>query len=148
MSHNSVPRIVLYIFASFLETQRPSPFNVPHDGQSENTSLLTINTEYERKVTEFNQKRPWGNRMPQSRISSWADPVSARDVLQSGEGAEPGPNPKRGSKGKSRLGEGSLVGSEVPEMEEPEETLYDSLGERSEGGEEVPRRGVRYGPRR
>lgn len=102
-------------------------------------------------MTEFNQKRPWGNRIPQSRISSWADPVSARGVLQSGEEAEEGKselNPKRGSKGKSRLGEESLVGSEVPETEEPEEAVYDSLGERSEGGEEIPRRGVRYGPRR
>lgn len=35
--------------------------------------------EYERKIHEFNQKRSWFRRSYPSRISSWADPVSALD---------------------------------------------------------------------
>ncbi|KAF9462668.1 hypothetical protein BDZ94DRAFT_1194337 [Collybia nuda] len=131
-----------------IENQRP--FNVLHDGQSESTSLHTINTEYERKVIEFNQKRPWGNRVPQSRISSWADPVSARDILP-GEEGKLGPSLKRRSKGRSRLAEGSALGSEVAETEEPDEegVISESVGERSEGGgEPLKRRAVRYGPLR
>ncbi|KAL6309539.1 hypothetical protein BKA93DRAFT_722828 [Sparassis latifolia] len=38
-------------------------------------------SEYDRRVTEFNQKRPSTKAMFQSRIISWSDPVSARDLL-------------------------------------------------------------------
>ncbi|KAG6873315.1 hypothetical protein C0995_000468 [Termitomyces sp. Mi166 len=63
-----------------IDNLRPSPFSLLQDRRSlENTSLAT--SEYERKVTEFNQKRPWGNRLFQTRISSWADPFSARELL-------------------------------------------------------------------
>ncbi|KAG6897456.1 hypothetical protein C0992_001456 [Termitomyces sp. T32_za158] len=63
-----------------IDNVRPSPFSLIQDARSlENTSLPT--SEYERKVTEFNQKRPWGNRKPHSRISTWADPLSARELL-------------------------------------------------------------------
>ncbi|KAG6900955.1 hypothetical protein C0993_004392 [Termitomyces sp. T159_Od127] len=56
------------------------PFSLIQDARSlENTSLPT--SEYERKVTEFNQKRPWGKRKPHNRISTWADPLSARELL-------------------------------------------------------------------
>lgn len=51
------------------------------DGQSrESTSLINVSTEeYERKVHEFNRKRPGFHRSYPSRITSWADPVSAFD---------------------------------------------------------------------
>ncbi|KAH0587538.1 hypothetical protein H2248_006318 [Termitomyces sp. 'cryptogamus'] len=55
-----------------IDNLRPTPFSLTQD------ALSLPNSEYERKVTEFNQKRPWGNRTPQNRISSWADPLSAR----------------------------------------------------------------------
>ncbi|KAF7331989.1 hypothetical protein MKEN_00079200 [Mycena kentingensis (nom. inval.)] len=42
---------------------------------------LVTSEEYERKLNAFNQKRPWGNRLVQNRITSWSDPVSAREVL-------------------------------------------------------------------
>jgi hypothetical protein len=142
-------QIPLHLFNKCItENQRPSPFNVLHDGQSGST-LHTTNTEYERKVTEFNQKRPWGNRVYQSRVSSWADPVSARDILD-GDEENLETSLKRRSKGKSRLA--GLVGSEVVEMDEPEEVAedgYESVGERSEGGEDAPRRrATMYGPHR
>lgn len=44
--------------------------------------------EYNRKVHAFNQKRPWGNRFNQSRVSSWSDPVSAREILNEGENSD------------------------------------------------------------
>ncbi|KAG6821260.1 hypothetical protein H0H93_002370 [Arthromyces matolae] len=57
------------------------PFSLLQDGLSlENTSLAT--SDYDRKVSEFHQKRAWNHRIPQNRISSWADPLSgAREFL-------------------------------------------------------------------
>jgi hypothetical protein len=33
-------------------------------------------------VSVFNQKRPWGKNIYQSRVSSWADPLSAQEIVE------------------------------------------------------------------
>jgi hypothetical protein len=54
-------------------------------GVSAESSALNLDaaatSDYERKVTAFNQKRSWPKGYVQSRVSSWADPVSARGIL-------------------------------------------------------------------
>ncbi|KAF5388112.1 hypothetical protein D9615_000428 [Tricholomella constricta] len=124
-----------------IDNLRPSPFHLPHDGRSfESTSFTThTNTDYERKVIEFNQKRPWGNRMPKNRVSSWADPISARGILDEDssdlEGKVGPTKPRRRTRGDTI---GSWLGAASVLSEEPEEAWED--GEREwfeeEGGYE------------
>ncbi|KAG6919418.1 hypothetical protein DXG01_006301 [Tephrocybe rancida] len=106
---------------------RRNPFTLFQDGPSMESTSLT-NTEYERKVTEFNQKRPWGTRMPQHRISSWADPFSARELLDDERSSTVSRRRKRGNTIGSLLG-GASVLSEV--MSEDWEDLdgVESAGE-------------------
>jgi hypothetical protein len=44
-------------------------------------SLKLPTTDYERRLSAFNRTRPLGKVSYQSRVSSWADPVSAREIL-------------------------------------------------------------------
>jgi hypothetical protein len=44
-------------------------------------SLKLPTTDYERRLSAFNRTRPLGKKSYQSRVSSWADPVSAREIL-------------------------------------------------------------------
>ena len=92
-----------------IEMQQPSSFTVLHNGRSLEASLAKAEAERERKVLEFDQKRPRGNRIYQSRVSSWADPISARDNLD-GEEEELGVGIKRRNLMKpSRLAEGNAA---------------------------------------
>lgn len=131
---------------------RPSRFNFLHDGQSlESTSLTAnTNTEYERKITEFNQKRPWGNRIHQSRVSSWADPVSAREIIDGdidGEGPDMARNKrKRGDTVGSTLAGGSVLSEEPQEIGEETEKRDWSDNERIYDA--PSRRVAMFGPRR
>jgi len=80
--------------------------------------------EYERALTRLlNQKRPWANRrLTQStRVSSWADPVSARD----GEESEAESGSARGQEEDERgLGQRSkLTFSAAGVYDDPEEEL-------------------------
>lgn len=56
-------------------------------------SLNADDPEYQRKVDEFVRKRPWGNRFTATRVSSWSDPVSARDDVEHLEHKSDGPEP-------------------------------------------------------
>ncbi|KAF8076409.1 hypothetical protein FPV67DRAFT_1604951 [Lyophyllum atratum] len=132
-----------------IDNLRPSPFHLLHDGLPlESTSVN--NTDYERKVTEFNQKRPWGGRIQQSRVSSWADPVSGRGLLdQDGSdlelkvGGTKSRRRKRGDTISSLLGRASVL------SEEPDETLYDDEGCEWLGEYEFPNRRLEmFGPAR
>ena len=121
-----------------VDHQTSIPFNILHNGASAESSALNLNTDYERKVNAFNQGRPWGNRVYQSRISSWSDPVSARGTLNEDEdGSEGGGDGSMGSEGRnnqskvrSGLGRESLLGNEDGEL----------VSEPEEYGEESPRR--------
>lgn len=58
-----------------------------YGGPSAESSALNLNatsSDYERRVGAFNQKRAWKG-VYQSRVSSWSDPVSAREVLDGEE---------------------------------------------------------------
>ncbi|KAJ7129648.1 hypothetical protein C8R44DRAFT_850755 [Mycena epipterygia] len=53
------------------------------------SSAANLNAEeYDRKLSAFNHKRPWGARLNQNRVSSWSDPVSAREILDADESEE------------------------------------------------------------
>jgi hypothetical protein len=101
--------------------------------RSATSSAANLNAEeYDRKLSAFNHKRPWGTRLNQHRVSSWSDPVSAREVLDADESeesiaAEEGsivsdrqhrPRSRTGS----RLARGSVLGYE-------EEVLYDETSD-------------------
>ncbi|KAG6817424.1 hypothetical protein H0H87_009069 [Tephrocybe sp. NHM501043] len=107
-----------------VDNLRPSPFTLLHDGRSlESTSLITSGTtadkDYERKVSAFNQKRPFGARVPQHRISSWADPFSARELLdEDGEGG--GVTARRPRARRGTIGSASVLSEVVSEEEEKE----------------------------
>ena len=60
-------------------------------------------SDYDRRVTEFNRKRPSPKAGYQSRVSSWSDPVSAREILDVDE-----PRGRRKMK-PSRLGQTTLT---------------------------------------
>lgn len=67
--------------------------------ESEESGIST--SDYDRLVTEFNRKRPSPKPGYQNRISSWSDPVSAREILDD----ETRPRKRK----PSRLGQTSLV---------------------------------------
>ncbi|KAK7061736.1 hypothetical protein R3P38DRAFT_2831259 [Favolaschia claudopus] len=121
--------------------------------------------EYDRKLSAFNHKRPWGTRLNQNRISSWSDPVSAREMVddedesdESAEGEEgsssmassvPRPHRKRATVGSSKLAHVSIL-----DEEEEVSVFYDepleALGYLSDAAQ-MPsprRRTVALGPRR
>lgn len=64
----------------------------------ESGSASTQQSDYERRVTEFNRKRPATKPAYGNRISSWSDPVSAREIVEDAR------RERRGM-GKSRLEE-------------------------------------------
>ncbi|KAJ7180109.1 hypothetical protein C8R43DRAFT_1117442 [Mycena crocata] len=83
------------------------------------SSAANLNAqEYDRKLSAFNHKRPWGARMTQNRVSSWSDPVSAREILdgddsESEEGSLASGRPRRTREhAGSRLAQGSVLGEE------------------------------------
>ena len=118
---------------------QPNSFNILHDGRSLETSLAHANAERDRKVLEFDQKRPWGNRIYQSRITSWADPISARDILD-GEGGEVGADVKKKEMKPTTTAERSLV--------EEDEDSGELAGDWSDGIRDTPRRTLAYGSQR
>ena len=103
---------------------------VPPEGSSSAPNLqgsLSVQ-EYERTLTRLlNQKRPWANRrLTQStRVSSWADPVSARDGEEKESEAESGS--ARGQEEDERGGgpgqRSKLSFSAAGVYDEPEEEL-------------------------
>jgi hypothetical protein len=104
------------------------------------TSLADAKAERERKVLEFDQKRPWSNRVYQSRITSWADPISARNVLDGeDEEGDVGVNKKEEMK-PSTLTEGSVA--------EEDEDSGELVGDWSDGIREAPRRTLVYDAQR
>ncbi|KAJ7095410.1 hypothetical protein B0H15DRAFT_1020241, partial [Mycena belliarum] len=108
--------------------------------------------EYDRKLTAFNHKRPWGSRLNQNRVSSWSDPVSAREVLDADEseesmGEEINLVRDRHRRIGSRLARASVLGGEDdPLYEEPS----DLAGYLSDAAPLPPleRRPTMLGPRR
>ncbi|KAJ6613421.1 hypothetical protein B0H10DRAFT_2436451 [Mycena sp. CBHHK59/15] len=101
--------------------------------RSARSSAQNLNAqEYDRKLSAFNHKRPWGNRMYQSRVSSWSDPVSAREILnRDGELSEDTTGDERSvlsdrHRRRSQLARGSVLGDDEPEVlhEEPDEVGY------------------------
>ncbi|KAG5652466.1 hypothetical protein H0H81_004962 [Sphagnurus paluster] len=121
--HNSLPEGL-----STAHNLRPSPFSLLHDGRSLESTSFTTNTEYERKVTEFNQKRPRAGRVSQSRVSSWADPVSARSILdEESSDVDSSSRPPRRKRGDT-AGSGSWLGVTNVVNEEPDEISEEEEG--------------------
>ena len=46
---------------------------------------MNLTADYERRLSSLNQKRPWSKLVHPSRVSSWADPLSAQDIVEEGE---------------------------------------------------------------
>ncbi|KAJ6485040.1 hypothetical protein C8R47DRAFT_1217080 [Mycena vitilis] len=123
------------------------------------SSAANLNPEeYDRKLSAFNHKRPWGARMNQTRISSWSDPVSAREIMdgddsddsltgEEGSSVVSGSRPHRTrAHAKSRLR--SVLGDEEPVLYE--ESSDATGGYLSDAAPLSPpkRRPVTLGPRR
>ncbi|KAJ7179118.1 hypothetical protein C8R46DRAFT_625399, partial [Mycena filopes] len=121
--------------------------------------------EYDRKLSAFNHKRPWGARMTQTRVSSWSDPVSARENMDGDESDESatgedgsGPSVASGA-GARRVREyggsqlargGSVLGEEEVMSEELSDAEAAAAGYLSDAPP-VPaprRRPATFGPRR
>ncbi|KAJ6539368.1 hypothetical protein B0H19DRAFT_1240124 [Mycena capillaripes] len=114
------------------DPRTPKQFDAMRSAAS---SAANLNPEeYDRKLNAFNTKRPWGNRMNQTRISSWSDPVSAREILdddsedsisgdEGSSGVMNGSRPHRTrAPGGSRLARTSVLGDEEPVLyDEPSE---------------------------
>ncbi|KAJ6515875.1 hypothetical protein C8R45DRAFT_1140940 [Mycena sanguinolenta] len=118
--------------------------------------------EYDRKLSEFNHKRPWGARMVQTRVASWSDPVSAREILDGesddsggeGEGSVAsgvgGVRRRRRTEGSKLAHGGSVLGDDESAVlyEEP---MSDAAAGYLSDAPPVPaprRRPVALGPRR
>jgi hypothetical protein len=106
-------------------------------------------SDYDKRVHAFNKKRPWpvGKGGRQSRVPSWSDPVSARDILDEDElGYYDGSGRSRSrSRSRTRTWSSHLRGSFGPDVEEIGVTV--SGGEASGDGEHR-RRLFRHGVRR
>ena len=118
---------------------QPNSFNILHDGRLLETSLAHARAERDRKVLEFDQKRPRGNRVGQNRITSWADPISARDILDE-EDEEVGMGVRKKEPRPITLPEGSLV--------EEDEDSGELAGDWSDGIRDTPRRTLVYDSQR
>ncbi|KAJ6599043.1 hypothetical protein DFH09DRAFT_1356186 [Mycena vulgaris] len=137
------------------DPRTPKPFE---DMRSAASSAANLNSEeYDRKLSAFNHKRPWGTRLNQNRVSSWSDPVSAREIIDADESEES----MTGEEGSmlsdrhrqtrervgSRLVRGSVLGDEEDVLyEEPS----DVAGYLSDAQPVAPprRRPATFGPRR
>jgi hypothetical protein len=115
----------------------------------ENSAVnLSAPSDHERRVSAFNRTRPFGGY--QSRISSWSDPVSARDILDGDGSPEAGDDRMRennsgrksnksdvkipphqglktGLEQSSKLSVAEAVEEEVEEDEDLERRLRESL---------------------
>ncbi|KAJ7507836.1 hypothetical protein B0H11DRAFT_2218648 [Mycena galericulata] len=116
------------------------------------SSAANLNTEeYDRKLSAFNHKRPWGTRLTQNRVSSWSDPVSAREIVDMNESEE------------SMTGDGSLLSDRLRRARSPaprptgsvleEEVLYEEPSDAGYLSDAAPvpsprRRLLTFGPRR
>ncbi|KAJ7771390.1 hypothetical protein DFH07DRAFT_1057717 [Mycena maculata] len=134
------------------DPRTPKQFDAMRSAAS---SAANLNAEeYDRKLSAFNHKRPWGARMTQNRVSSWSDPVSAREILDAdeseesmtGEGSVASSRLRRArSPAGSRLArpEGSILGEE-------EEVLYEEPSDAGYLSDAVPppRRRITLGPQR
>ncbi|KAJ7228667.1 hypothetical protein GGX14DRAFT_692610 [Mycena pura] len=88
-----------------------------------------VNAEkYDRKLSAFNNKRPWSTRLVQNRVSSWSDPVSAREILDADESEENVTGDGASDRARhphvpreltsSRLAQGSVLGDEDAALDE------------------------------
>ncbi|KAJ7276422.1 hypothetical protein B0H12DRAFT_1318853 [Mycena haematopus] len=127
---------------------------------SSSANIMNPAEEYDRKLSALNHKRPWGARMVQTRVSSWSDPVSAREVLDGAEESEESEEGSGVSMGMvsgvgrrtrpvegSKLAQGSVFGDE-------ESVLYDEPSDAAGYLSDAPpvppprRRPIALGPRR
>ncbi|KAF7301688.1 hypothetical protein MIND_00734300 [Mycena indigotica] len=116
------------------DPRTPRPLEPSLSATSSNANLLN-SEEFERKLSAFNHKSPWGNRIVQNRISSWSDPVSAREIIDSEESDDSGGTGEEGSglsdrngkrrhpppvreRAASRLAQSSVFG-------EPDDVIYE-----------------------
>ncbi|KAJ7908344.1 hypothetical protein B0H13DRAFT_2662099 [Mycena leptocephala] len=141
------------------DPRTPKQFETARSAAS---SAANLNAEdYDRKLSAFNHKRPWGTRMSQTRVSSWSDPVSAREILDGDDseesltGEEGNSSVASGHPRRTRAQPGSrLAWGSVPE--EQEQVLYEeptdaAAGYLSDAGaalQPLKRRPVALGPRR
>lgn len=117
---------------------QPNSFNSLHDGRLLEASLAKAKADRQRKVLEFDQKQSSGNRSHQNRISSWADPVSARDIM---DGEEDEAGAKRTKEVKpSKLAEGSIM----EEVVEDDDDELEPVRDWSDKDREVPRSILTY----
>jgi hypothetical protein len=105
-------------------------------------SLAKAKADRQRKVLEFDQKRPSRSRGHQNRISSWADPVSARD---SADGEEEEAGVKRTKEVKpSKLAEESIM----EEVDDDDDGELEPVRDWSDRNREVPRSILTYDAQR
>jgi hypothetical protein len=78
-----------------------STANIEAQDQNTGQSVVGSISDYERRVNDFNKKRPWpaGRVGRQSRVPSWSDPISARDILDEGDVED---NDERSGRSRSR----------------------------------------------
>jgi len=116
--------------ASPIDSHPPNPLLLRlrnHPQAERSTSDIS---EYDRRVSEFNQRRPVTKPPLQNRIISWSDPITARGIIDDDEGKKLGASPL-----------GRSGSSDDPD--EVESTLVDSTG-----GWNDTHRARLYGPRR
>lgn len=84
-------------------TEQP-PFFTAQQGFYLNTSSLTVDggsatnlSDYDRRLSEFNHKRPRAKPTYQSRVTSWSDPLSARRGITQDDGTGAGMGTRRTS---------------------------------------------------
>ncbi|KAJ7781220.1 hypothetical protein B0H16DRAFT_1671552 [Mycena metata] len=136
------------------DPRTPKQFDVRSAGSSLDTK------EYDRKLIAFNHKRPWGTRLTQTRVSSWSDPVSAREIMDGDDSDEDatgedgsgsvasGAGPRRvHEQGGSQLARGTVLGGEEVISEEE---VSDAAGYLSDAPPVLPPRRppATFGPRR
>ncbi|KAF7352772.1 hypothetical protein MVEN_01243800 [Mycena venus] len=118
------------------DPRTPKNFGALHATSAASSAANIFNLEeYDRKLSAFNHKRPWGTRLVQNRISSWSDPVSAREILdgddseeESAEGEEGSSSVASGSGTRPRRARGANTGSKLAQgsvLGEEESVLYE-----------------------
>lgn len=115
--------------------------------RTETSSTPSISTsDYERRITEFNQKRPSTKPYYQSRIVSWSDPLSARGIMDEDEqvsgresakesGNESGKDEQRRERRRKREGSGLLRGGRLARVSEHGEFFVEGTRDDLDVGE-------------
>ncbi|KAF8195869.1 hypothetical protein K438DRAFT_2017114 [Mycena galopus ATCC 62051] len=131
------------------DPRTPKQFDIVMGASAASSAANILNPEeYDRKLSAFNHKRPWGARMAQARVASWSDPVSAREILDGdseGEGSGEGE-----AEGRGRRAAGSILGDEESSVLYEEPSDAGAAGYLSDAAPVPPprRRQVALGPRR